>query len=541
MNSNQKILVSDNLSKEGLEILRDSTTKVDYLPEISREELIKAVKNYNALLIRSRTKVDKEVIEACQSMKVIGRAGVGIDNINLESATKKGIIVLNSPEGNTNSVAELVVGLMINFSRNILVAQESMFSGKWDRKKLIGTELKNKTLGIVGLGKIGSRVAQLAKIFDLKLLAYDPVVSEQVAKQLSVRLVKEISEIWEQSDFISLHVPKIRQTENLVDQDALDQMKKSAVVINCARGGIIDEKALYLALKKNRIKGAALDVYDREPLDPNSFLIEEELKNKKLILLPHLGASTEEAQKNVAIDTAKQIKEVLAGQITNGVVNFTKINTQELKSIEEYLKLARLLGLFLAQFIGSARPNELQVIIQGKISKKETELLTLSALEAFLSYSTDSVNLVNSKAVAQERGLKITESKTEGNLDKESEIILRIKTNLKSFRIAGVIKNNQKVVITKINEFDFYLDLGSFMLLTRHNDQPGVLAEIVKILAEEKINISNLALGRGEKKELSSAIMICSLDSKLNLSTLEKIKKISQVEKVSFVEIFPKN
>ena len=554
--TNYRVLVSDQLDEEGLAILRQTNIQLDYLPEISRSQLLEEIKHYDALLVRSRTKVDSTLIEASQKLKVIGRAGVGVDNIDLESATKRGVIVLNSPEGNINSVAELVIGLMITFSRNLIEAQESMFAGNWERKRLQGTELRKKTLGIVGLGKIGSLVAKLAKPFQLKLIAYDPLVSAEVARQASVELVPTLAEIWSRSDFISLHVPRVKQTENLVNADAFSQMKKSAVLINCARGGVVDEEALCHALEKDKIRGAALDVYRQEPLDFNSPLLQAKLKNKKLILLPHLGASTKEAQKSVAIETAKQVNEVLSGKLTPGIVNFTKINSEDFQLIREDLNLAKVLGLFSAQLIGSARPSEFRLTLQFQqsldpINKKEEkelkeikelEVLTLAALEGFLRSSVDAVNLVNSKTIATERGLKVIQAKSEGSLGREQEIILELKTNLKDFRVAGVVKNKHEIIITKINEFDFYLELGPYMLLTRHDDQPGVLAEIVKVLAEQEINISNLALGRVSGS--NSAIMACSLGlSTANVfeDAFRQIKQISRLQKASLINLSSEN
>ncbi|MDJ0626151.1 MAG: phosphoglycerate dehydrogenase [Candidatus Caenarcaniphilales bacterium] len=526
-----KVLVTDPLNDNGLEILKE-VSEVNYSPGLKKEEIIKIISDYNGMLVRSGTTVDKDILEACSpKMKIIGRAGVGVDNIELEAATQKGIIVVNSPDGNTTAAAEHTVAMMMSLARLIPPADLSMKNGKWDRKKFLGVELRKKVLGIVGLGKIGSKVAQVAQAIGMKVQAYDPVVSESRAQNLNIKLV-DLEQIWSESDFITLHVPKTPQTANLVNTEIISKMKEEVRIINCSRGGVVNEKDLYQAIKDGKIAGAALDVFDNEPLENESLLRE---LGDKVVLTPHLGASTEEAQLSVAVDVAEQIKEVLSGGFAKSAVNLPSFRGIALDEFEAHLHLSSTLGTFLSQFSGSARPSELSIKFLGELTKKETTPLVLAATKGFLSQKVEGVSYVNAKLIAQEKGLKVEEAKSSDSGDYAEEMILELKTDKGDFQIAGTLHGGKLPMITRLNNYSFFVSPTENMLLTLHNDMPGVIAKISKLLGDNDINISGMALGRAGLRE--EALMICSTDEPIIKETLKQIKEMAEVVKAGCISL----
>jgi|LakMenEpi03Aug12_release.lakeMendotaPanAssembly.Ray.scaffolds.fasta_scaffold00749_13 D-3-phosphoglycerate dehydrogenase len=526
-----KVLITDSLSELGIEILK-SVAEVTYKPGMKPEEIIQVIHEYSGLLIRSGTTVTKETIDACSpKMKVIGRAGVGVDNVDLGAATQRGIIVVNSPDGNTTAAAEQTVTLMMALARLTAPADVSMKNGEWNRSKFTGIELQNKTLGVVGLGKIGTKVAQVAQALGMKIISYDPVVSPSRAESLDIKLV-ELEQIWTDSDFITLHIPKTPQTANLINKETISKMKKDVRLINCARGGIINEQDLADAIKEGRIGGAALDVFDKEPLEADSPL--RSLGNK-VLLTPHLGASTEEAQINVAIDVAEQIKEVLSGGFARSAVNLPGLRGVAIEELKSHLDLSKLLGSFLSQFIGTARPIELIIEVAGELTQKEISPLVLSAIQGFLSDKIEGVTFVNAKLVAGERGIKIIESKSADKTDYAEEIILKLQTDKGSFEVAGTLQNEKTPVITRLNGYNFSVVPAGHILLTLHNDKPGVIAKISKLLGDNDVNISGMSLGRKAVRE--EALMICSLDNPIPEAVIKSIKELNEVQKATCINL----
>ena len=389
-----KVLVSDSIDKAGIDIL-SQVANVDVKLNLKPEELQQIIGEYDALMIRSGTRVTQEVIEAATNLKIIGRAGVGVDNVDVPAATRRGIVVVNSPEGNTIAAAEHALAMMMALSRNIADANASVKSGEWNRKTFVGTEVYKKTLGIVGLGKIGSHVAGVAKAMGMKLLAFDPFISNERAEQMGVQLV-DMDLLVQQADYITLHIPKTPETTHLINTEMLGKMKPNARIINCARGGIIDEDALAAALKEGKIKGAALDVYESEPLGESAL----KALGKEVVLTPHLGASTAEAQVNVAIDVAEQIRDVLLGLPARSAVNIPGLNPDVLEELKPYMELAETLGNLVGQLAG-CRVELLKVSLQGELATNKSRPLVIASLKGLLYQALrERVNYVNANIEA---------------------------------------------------------------------------------------------------------------------------------------------
>ncbi|MCM8762788.1 MAG: phosphoglycerate dehydrogenase, partial [Candidatus Omnitrophica bacterium] len=419
-----KILVSDPLSEEGLKILKEvNDFQVDVKTGLKPEELKEAIKDYDALLVRSSTKVTKDIIAAANRLKIIGRAGVGLDNVDLEAATQKGIIVMNTPAGNTISTAEHTMSLILSLSRNIPQADASLKQGEWQRTKFMGVELYNKVLGIVGLGKIGSEVARRALAFGMKVLAYDPFLSREIAEGLGVEVV-ELDDLLKRSDFISVHTPLTDETRHMISDKQFALMKKGVKIINCARGGIIDEGALIKAIKEGRVSGAALDVFEKEPLPPDSEL----LKLNNVVLTPHLGASTEEAQVNVAVEIAEVVRDALLGKGIRNAANYPSVDPESYKMLKPYIELSEKMGGFGCQ-LSEGRIQEVKITYTGEISQQDVSPLVLALVKGLLTpILQDTVNFINALRLAKERGIRIEEVR----LSKEEEFVNLISLEIKT-------------------------------------------------------------------------------------------------------------
>lgn len=528
-----KILVTDPLNELGLKILEEAG-EVIYSPGMNPEDIKKTICNCSAMLVRSGTTVTKDIIEACSGkMKIIGRAGVGVDNIDVPVATQKGIIVVNSPDGNTTAAAEHTLAMMMALARQIAPADLSLKSGKWDRKKFMGIELRAKKLGVIGLGKIGSKVAQVAIAMGMEVLAYDPLASTEKIESLGASLAKDLDVIWQNSDFITLHIPKTPQTANLVNKETIAKMKDGVRIINCARGGVINEADLAEAIANGKVAGAAIDVFSEEPTSPDNPLLK---LGDKVVVTPHLGASTEEAQINVSIDVAEQIKSVLTGGFAKSAVNLSGMGSSNLPHMNAYLELCQLLGKFLEQYAGDeGKPSTLSVKVSGELTKHNIEPLVLASLAGFLSAKIEGVSLVNAKLIAQEKGINIIESKLTEKTAYSEEVCLEVQTEKRSFCIRGILQEGKIPVITRLNERNFFLVPDKHLLLTLHNDRPGVIAKISDLLAREDINISGMVLGRKAARE--EALMICTIDEPLNQEILDEVKKLPEVIKDAYIRL----
>ena len=524
-----KILVSDKLSDKGLDVLRENKEfKVDVKTDLKPEELKSIIKGYDAILVRSSTKVTREIIEA-SSLKVIGRAGVGLDNVDLEAATSKGIIVMNSPSGNTISTAEHTMSLMLALSRNIAPADKSMKAGEWNRSKFTGVELYNKVLGIVGLGRIGQAVAKRANSFGMKIITYDPFISNEVAAKLGIVLV-DLNKLFAESDYITFHIPLTEETKDLISSGKITKLKKGVRIINCARGGIVNEADLAKALEEGKIAGAALDVYTNEP--PQNLPL---VNFDNVLLSPHLGASTKEAQVNVAVEIAEQVRDALLGRGIRNAANFPSVTPDTYKVLQPMFNLTEKTGLLMGQLV-EGRINSVEIVYSGEISKFDTTPLTMSVLKGLLTpVLKDTVNFVNALSLAKERSIKVKEEKSGEIEDFTNLVSLEIKTDKGQFRIAGSLFTKKDPRIVKIN--DFYVEAipKGHMLIIYNEDKPGIIGNLGSVLGKHNINIAGMTFGRLKKG--GSAITVLNIDSSPSPKVLDKINKLKHIKEVRSIKL----
>ena len=512
-----KVLVSDPIDQTGIDILSQVAT-VDVKTKLPLEELISIIPEYDALMIRSGTKVTKEVLEAGSKLQIIGRAGVGVDNVDVQAATRKGIVVVNSPEGNTIAAAEHALAMMLSMSRYIPAANKAVKAGGWDRKSFTGVEVYKKTLGVVGLGKIGSHVATVARAMGMNLLAFDPFISSDRAEELGCRLV-ELDFLLQESDYITLHIPKTKETAHLINAESLRKMKPTARIVNCARGGIIDEDALAEALQEGVIAGAALDVYEEEPLGESNL----RAVDKSLVLTPHLGASTAEAQVNVAVDVAEQIRDVLLGLPARSAVNIPGLRPDVLEKLRPYLNLAETLGNFVGQLAGG-RIEELQIKLQGELAQNDTKPIVIAALKGLLSNALqERVNYVNASIEAKERGIRVVETKDTTAEDYTGSLYLSAKGSLGEHSVTGVLLGGSEVRIIDMDNFPINVPPTKYMLFTLHRDMPGIIGKIGSLLGSFNVNIASMQVGR--KIVRGDAVMVLSIDDPLPEGIITEIKK----------------
>ena len=525
-----KVLVSDPIDQAGIDIL-SQVAQVDVNTKLSPEELVKVIPEYDALMLRSGTKVTKEVIEAGTNLKIIGRAGVGVDNIDVPAATRQGIVVVNSPEGNTIAAAEHALAMMLSLSRQIPDANQSVKAGKWERKKFMGNEVYKKTLGVIGLGKIGAHVATVARAMGMKLLAYDPFVSEERAERLGCRLV-DLDLLFAEADYITLHIPKTPETANLINAEAIAKMKPSVRIINCSRGGTIDESALAEALKEGKIAGAALDVFNSEPLGESPLT---ELSSN-LVLTPHLGASTAEAQVNVAVDVAEQIRDVLIGLPARSAVNIPGLNPDVMEKLRPYLKLAETLGNMVGQLAGG-RIELLNIGLQGEIANQDTQPIIIGALKGLLSQALrERVNYVNAKIEAKERGIRVIETKDTSVRDYSGgSLHLEAEGSSGKHSVTGALLGDGEIRITALDEFPINVPPSEYMLFTLHRDMPGIIGKIGSLLGSYNVNIASMQVGR--KIVRGEAVMVLSLDDPLPEGILKEITKVAGIRDAYTVKL----
>ncbi|NEQ95397.1 MAG: phosphoglycerate dehydrogenase [Cyanothece sp. SIO2G6] len=517
-----KILVSDPIAQEGIDIL-SQVAHVDVQTKLSEAELVKLIPEYDALMIRSGTQVTKAVLEAAKALKIIGRAGVGVDNIDVQMATRQGVLVVNSPEGNTVAAAEHAIAMMLALSRHIPDANQSLKAGQWDRKKFTGVEVYKKTLGIVGLGKIGAHVATIARAMGMRLLAYDPFLSSERVEQLGCQLV-EMDILLREADYITLHLPKTAETLHMINAEALDKMKPTARLVNCARGGIVDEAALAEALQAGKIAGAALDVYESEPLGESALMA----LGKEMVLTPHLGASTAEAQVNVAIDVAEQIRDVLLGLPARSAVNIPGLRPDILERLRPYLQLAETLGNLVSQLAGG-RIQSLDVKLQGDLASNESQPIVIAALKGLLFDALqERVNYVNATIEAKERGIRLTETRDASIKDYSGSLHLTAEGSLGGHSVTGAILGDNEVRVTNIDGFPINVPPNRYMLFTLHRDMPGVIGKIGSLLGSFNVNIASMQVGR--KIVRGDAVMVLNMDDPLPDGILEEITKVAGIE-----------
>lgn len=524
-----KILVADKLSEEGVKILKDAGFTVDGKYKLPPAELKAIIGEYQGVVIRSDTKLTREIIEAADNLKIIGRAGVGLDNVDIEAATKKGVMVMNAPGGNTISTCEQTFALMLSVARNIPFAHISLKDKRWERSKFKGVELYSKVLGIVGLGRIGKEVAKRAISFGMEVLVFDPFVSGEIAEKIGVKLV-ELKELLKKSDFITIHSPLTEDTKNLIAHKELAMMKPKAFIINCARGGIIDEDALYKALQEKKIAGAALDVFAEEP-PLNSQL----LNLPNIVLTPHLGASTEEAQLNVAIEIAHCVKDALLGRAIRNAVNYVQIEPESYKIIGPYIQLAEKMGKFISPLI-KGRPKEVKIFYLGEISSYKVDILGAAFVKEVLAHQLEeNVNYINALEIAKERNVKVTQVKKREEEEYTNSIRVEITTDKEQRLLEGTLFANKEARFVKMDDIYIEISPSPYMVVINNQDKPGVIGFLGTVLGAHKINIAGMSLGR--KAPQAIALTILNLDNPLSEDALKEIQANSNIVSVKFIKL----
>ncbi len=519
-----RVLVADKLSKAGLEILRGAPgIEVDEAVGLKPPELAAKVAPYHGVIVRSGSTVTAEVIAAAANLKVIGRAGIGVDNIDVEAATKKGVVVMNTPGGNNVTTAEHAISMMLALARAIPQATASMKAGKWEKGKFTGSEVFNKTLGIVGIGNIGSLVADRALGLKMRVIAFDPFISQAAAQRLGVELVS-LDDLLARADFISVHTPLNANTRGLINEAAFAKMKQGVRIINCARGGIVDEEALAAAISAGKVAGAALDVFNQEPPSADHPL----LKLDKVICTPHLGAATDEAQLNVAIAIAHQVVNFLSSGVIQDAVNVPSISPELLEVLNPYLKLGEKLGSLQAQLLISA-PTQVSIEYAGEVASYDVKAVTLAVLRGLLSWvlSTGEVNYVNAPAIASERGIKVVESKTTQSKGFSNVMTVSVETAAEPSVVAGAIFGKHVVRLVRINDFFLDADPDGFILMLHNRDVPGVVGDVGKLLGEAQINIARLELGR--ERIGGMAISLIHVDDAIPDPVLARLRTLPNI------------
>ncbi len=524
-----KVLVSDKLAQEGIDILK-TAAEVDVKTGLPEDELCKIIGDYDALVIRSSTQVTAKVLEAAGKLKIIGRAGVGVDNVDVPVATERGVIVVNSPGGNTIAAAELTVAMLLSLSRNIPQAYASMKNKEWNRSKYVGNEVYKKTLGILGLGKIGQEVAKRCQSFGMKVLAYDPFISSEAADALGAELV-DLDECLKRSDYISLHLPKNKETLGMIGAKQFEIMKNGVRIVNCARGGIIDDSALLEALKNGKCAGAGLDVYVTEPPD----FANELFDLASVVTTPHLGASTEEAQTNVAIDVAEQIVDVFQGRSARSAVNMPALSPEVLSAVQPYLSLAERVASLAAQTT-EGRPSQIEVRYYGELSEIESSPITRAVLVGLLKPALgETVNPVNAPLMAKTRGIEVVESKTPDGGDYASLLSVSVKTDKGVNEVVGTLFGAKDMRVVRLGGFSLELVPDGVILIAPHTDKPGVIGQVGTILGNQGINIATMHVGR--KTAGKNALMVLNVDSEVPVEIIEKIVGIPGIDSLKQVRL----
>jgi D-3-phosphoglycerate dehydrogenase len=519
-----KVLISDALSAAAVQIFKDRGIEVDFQPALGKdkEKLAAAVGNYDGLAIRSATKVTAKILENAKNLKVIGRAGIGVDNVDIPAATARGIIVMNTPFGNSITTAEHAISLMLALARQIPEADASTRAGKWEKNKFMGVEIYGKTLGVIGCGNIGSIVADRALGLKMKVIAFDPFLSQQRADDLGVEKV-ELDELFKRADFITLHTPLTDKTRNVINATAIKAMKKGVRIINCARGGLVDEAALYEALKNGQVSGAAFDVFVTEPATDNPLF---SLPN--VVCTPHLGASTSEAQENVALQVAEQMSDyLLRGAITNAV-NFPSISAEEAPRLKPFISLAEKLGSFAGQLTETGI-SKVQLAYEGAVAQMNTKALTSAALAGLLRPMLGDVNVVSAPVVAKERGIVVEEVTREMPEDYESLITVTVTTERQSRHVSGTVFADGRPRIVNIKGIRMDAEFGPSMIYITNLDKPGFIGKFSSTLGEAGINIATFHVGRDAPG--GNAVALIEIDGELSESLLAKVRALPQVQR----------
>ena len=518
-----KVLISDALSPAAIQIFKDRGIDVDFQPALGKdkERLATVIGNYDGLAIRSATKVTAKILEWAKDLKVIGRAGIGVDNVDIPAATARGIIVMNTPFGNSITTAEHAISLMLALARQIPEADASTRAGKWEKNKFMGVEIFGKTLGVIGCGNIGSIVADRAIGLKMKVIAFDPFLSQERAADLGVEKV-EIDDLFRRADFITLHAPLTDKTRNIVNAGAIKNMKRGVRIINCARGGLVDEGALYEALKNGQVAGAAFDVFVTEPATENPLF---HLPN--VVCTPHLGAATSEAQENVALQIAEQMSDyLLRGAITNAI-NFPSISAEEAPKLKPFIALAEKLGSFAGQLTETGI-SKVQLAYEGAVAQMNTKALTSAALAGLLRPMLGDVNVVSAPVVAKERGIVVEEVTREMPEDYESLITVTVTTERQTRHVSGTVFADGRPRIVNIKGIRMDAEFGPSMIYITNLDKPGFIGKFSSTLGEAGINIATFHVGRDAPG--GNAVALIEIDGDLSEAVLAKVRALPQVQ-----------
>nr|WP_285844627.1 phosphoglycerate dehydrogenase [Oceanobacillus profundus] len=524
------ILISDPLSEDGIGPLREAPNmNLVIETHLSKEELEDRIGEFDALLVRSQTQVTRELINKAKKLKIIGRAGVGVDNIDLDAATENGIIVVNAPNGNTNSAAEHTIAMLMSLSRNIPQAYHALKHKKWDRKKYVGVELKNKTLGVVGLGRIGAEVAFRAKGQRMNVIAYDPFLTKEKADKMGIGY-GTLEEVIEQADFITVHTPLMKETRHLINAEAFERMKPGVHIINCARGGIIDEDALYDAIISKKVAGAALDVFEEEP-----FIDHKLLELPEVVATPHLGASTIEAQEIVAVDVSHDVLSFLNGDVVKNPVNLPSVPSELMHKIEPYFHLAEKLGVFLIDLTKDVA-EEINISYSGDLSDMEVAPLTRNTIKGILKrHLGDHVNDVNALYLANKKGIIVNENKTSSTKGFTNLITVEVKSKSGTRKVAGTLLNGFGPRIVKVDEYSIDVTPEGHLVVIQHVDQPGVIGRMGSTIAKHQINIATMQVDRSDIG--GNAIMVLTIDKHLETEAMEELKSLEEIKEVTSIDL----
>jgi D-3-phosphoglycerate dehydrogenase len=526
-----RVLLTDPLGPEGLARLREQPElEIEARPGLPPPELCEAVRGFDALIIRSGTKVTAEVLACADRLKVIGRAGIGVDNVDVAAATKKGIIVMNTPGGSNVTTAEHAITLLLALARNVPQAAAGVRAGKWERERWLGTEVCNKVLGIVGLGNIGAIVAERALGLRMKVIAYDPFVTPEAAARLRVELVS-LDDLYARADFITVHTPLTPETRGLIGADTIGRMKRGVRIINCARGGIVDERALAAAIREGKVAGAALDVLEKEPPPAGQPLLQLD----QVICTPHLGASTGEAQVNVAVAIAQQVADFLCRGIIQNAVNVPSLSPEVLQVLRPYLVLAEKLGALQAQ-LTTEPPLEVTVQASGEVAEREIRSLAAAVLRGLLGHLLESgVNYVNAPAIARERGIKVIESRAPQTSDYLNAIAVQTRTASRTLSLEGAVFGTDTVRVVKIDGFRMEAVPEGHILMLHNRDVPGVVGRIGTLLGERGINIAGIELGR--ERVGGMALSLIHVDDAVPAEVLDELRKLPQIVSAQVVRL----
>ncbi|OYD09752.1 phosphoglycerate dehydrogenase [Paludifilum halophilum] len=524
-----RVLITDPLSHHGIEqLIRAEDVEVIQKTSLSPEELLEEIQYADALLVRSQTKVTAEVIAAGKKLKAIGRAGVGVDNIDIPAATSRGIIVVNAPDGNTVSTAEHTFAMLISLARNIPQGYHSTIQGEWKRKAFVGVELNRKILGIIGLGRIGTELAKRAKAFHMDVLAFDPYLTEEHARKIGITQAS-LDEVIVRADFITVHTPLTKETRHLLSTEAFAKMKPGVRIINCARGGIIDEEALAEAIRNQKVAGAALDVFETEPPGEHPLFA-----LPQVIATPHLGASTREAQENVAIDVSAEVLHILREEPFKNAVNLPSIPAELQEKLRPYQNLAEKLGHFAVQTVKGAL-DEVTVTYSGELSEVDTAPLTRIILKGTLSHYLSDVNDVNAPYLAKERNIRVTEQKMSRSHGFTHLITVKIRTDSSDTSVSGTLLNGLGPRIIKIGEYSVDVQPFGHQLLIRHNDRPGAIGRVGTILGDHRVNIATMQVGRRDVG--GRAIMMLGVDKAVPEELVNALEQMEEIDAVTPIDL----